>query len=90
MKRRLFFSGYVHGVGFRWTAQRIARKNRVNGWVRNLLDGRVELFVDGNPFDIGRFLDELQAYFIGNIHAIDEADAQDIPSSDGFYILPSK
>jgi len=37
----------VQGVGFRFYTQRIAEKQRVSGFVRNLRDGRVEVFAIG-------------------------------------------
>jgi len=37
----------VHGVGFRFFAQRAAEKLQVSGFVRNLPDGRVEVFAMG-------------------------------------------
>jgi acylphosphatase len=45
--RRVFYSGHVQGVGFRYTARRIAQAFAVTGFVRNLSDGRVELFAEG-------------------------------------------
>ncbi len=37
----------VQGVGFRFFAQRAAEKLQVSGFVRNLPDGRVEVFAMG-------------------------------------------
>ena len=37
----------VQGVGFRFYTQRIAENLRVSGFVRNLRDGRVEVFAIG-------------------------------------------
>ena len=37
----------VQGVGFRFFTQRAAERLRVSGFVRNLRDGRVEVFVMG-------------------------------------------
>ena len=45
--KRYFVSGMVQGVGFRFFTQRAAEKLRVSGFVRNLLDGRVEVFAIG-------------------------------------------
>ena len=39
----------VQGVGFRFFAQRAAERLRVSGFVRNLHDGRVEVFAIGTP-----------------------------------------
>lgn len=46
------FSGRVQGVGFRYTVQNIAQQHDVNGYVRNLPDGRVELVMEGPATEI--------------------------------------
>ena len=45
--KRYFVSGMVQGVGFRIFAQRAAEKLSISGFVRNLGDGRVEVFAMG-------------------------------------------
>jgi acylphosphatase len=47
--RKYLVSGTVQGVGFRYFTQRAAAKLKVGGYVRNLHDGRVEVFVMGTP-----------------------------------------
>jgi acylphosphatase len=47
--KRYFVSGVVQGVGFRYFTQHAAEKLDVRGYVRNLLDGRVEVFAVATP-----------------------------------------
>ncbi len=44
---QVFYEGRVQGVGFRYSARRIAAGFEVVGYVRNLSDGRVELVACG-------------------------------------------
>jgi len=43
----VFVSGRVQGVSFRATTRETAREHGVDGWVRNLDDGRVEAVFEG-------------------------------------------
>jgi len=45
---RLFITGSVQGMFFRQFIKENAEKNNVRGYVRNLEDGRVEIFLEGN------------------------------------------
>jgi acylphosphatase len=45
--RRYFISGMVQGVGFRYFALRAAERLGVTGYVKNLRDGRVEVYAIG-------------------------------------------
>jgi len=57
MKRmHVFFSGTVQGVGFRFTAERFARRFPVTGFVRNCEDGRVEVTAEGEEAQLVEFL----------------------------------
>lgn len=47
--KRYFVSGMVQGVGFRFFTQDVAEKLQVSGFVRNLRDGRVEVFAMATP-----------------------------------------
>jgi len=47
LARRLMISGRVQGVGFRYFSADVAAREGVTGWVRNLPDGRVEAYVEG-------------------------------------------
>lgn len=53
--RRYVIGGRVQGVGFRlFTADR-ARLEGINGFVRNLPDGRVEAIAEGDAEAVDRF-----------------------------------
>lgn len=47
MRVRVFVSGRVQGVGFRWGVLSRARSLGLGGSVRNLADGRVEAVLEG-------------------------------------------
>jgi len=49
LSRRFFVSGQVQGVGFRWFVEKSARSIGVDGFTRNLDDGRVEVYAIGTP-----------------------------------------
>ena len=55
-RMQVFFSGTVQGVGFRFTAERLARRFPVFGFVRNLEDGRVEVTAEGEEKSLTEFL----------------------------------
>ncbi len=47
--RNLVIRGRVQGVGFRYFALHHAQQLGVNGWVRNLSNGDVEVHAEGEP-----------------------------------------
>ena len=48
-RAHVWISGRVQGVYFRQNTQREARRRSLRGWVRNLVDGRVEAAFKGEP-----------------------------------------
>ncbi len=60
---RAFFSGTVQGVGFRYTAERLARHFPVTGYTRNLPNGQVELVAEGEEVSLRDFLKAVQDAF---------------------------
>ena len=61
------YKGRVQGVGFRFTAQRIAFRCELTGYVRNLPDGGVELFIQGHPEDISDCMRDISETFGAHI-----------------------
>ena len=60
MSRRrvhVYVSGRVQGVFYRATTRDTAREHGVDGWVKNLDDGRVEAVFEGDPDDIESMID---------------------------------
>ena len=65
-----YFSGTVQGVGFRYTAHRVARDLGVRGYVRNLGDGRVEVVAEGGREDLTELLQSLKEIFKGCVRDV--------------------
>jgi acylphosphatase len=58
---QIFVSGRVQGVFFRVYAQKFARElTDVTGYVRNLRDGRVEIFAEGLKENLTELVDWAQ------------------------------
>jgi acylphosphatase len=57
---RCYVSGTVQGVWYRATAKEEAEKLGINGWAKNLDDGRVEVFACGDPLQLNVFFKWLQ------------------------------
>lgn len=53
-------SGRVQGVGYRFFVIDEANKRALNGWVRNLPDGRVEAEVEGPEAAVKEFVGQLK------------------------------
>jgi len=49
--------GLVHGVSFRSSMAQLASDLGVRGWVRNLPDGTVEAFLEGDERKVNRVID---------------------------------
>ncbi len=57
MKRvHLWMTGKVQGVWFRESAKRAAENEGLVGWVKNLVDGRVEAVAEGDPGALERWV----------------------------------
>lgn len=50
-----WFEGHVQGVGFRYQTLTVAKGFEVTGTVRNLSDGRVHLYAEGDEEEVRLF-----------------------------------
>lgn len=55
-RAHVYIEGYVQGVFFRDTTHRRAETLGVTGWVRNLIDGRVEAVFEGDENAVRRMV----------------------------------
>lgn len=56
VRAHIHVSGRVQGVYYRATATQEARRLGLQGWVRNLADGRVEAVAEGARGDVEDFI----------------------------------
>jgi acylphosphatase len=72
--KHIIFIGHVQGIGFRFTAMRIANSRNLTGWVKNLPDGSVEMSAYGTEDDLQQCISEIHDYFGSNIKETNIAD----------------
>jgi len=84
--KHIFFHGRVQGVGFRYTACRVATKHGLTGWVRNCPDGTVESYMQGSPAAIERCIAEIKDHFGAYIRDVVVTDAAFNPRFTDFQI----
>ncbi len=63
----LFISGRVQGVGFRYFTARLASRFNICGFVRNLSNGDVEVYAEGEENELGEFCAKVKT---GPAHAL--------------------
>ena len=81
--------GAVQGVGFRAFATREANARQLAGWVRNRLDGTVEVLVSGSTKQVEDFITACihgpRGARVANVDLI----ASGAPEHTGFILLPT-
>lgn len=82
--------GRVQGVGYRFFCEREAGKCGVNGWVRNLRNGDVELELEGKEEDLKNMLESLRnEHYLASIDDIIIDWLEYAGSHQNFEIRPS-
>lgn len=83
-----FVSGLVQGVYFRQSCRQAARRLHLLGWVRNLPDGRVEVWAQGPPSAVESLVDWL---WMGppnaNVTGVESDVADPDPNVQDFLII---
>jgi acylphosphatase len=86
---RVLIEGRVQGVGYRYWLRGEALQLGLDGWVRNLRDGRVEAVFSGSQ----KALDEIQrcCHEGPSFARVDRVavEAESAPVEPGFHSLPS-
>lgn len=80
VRKHIYFSGRVQGVGFRFQAGWAAKRFGLTGWVKNLYDGRVEMEVQGGADAIDSMLEALTS---DTYIRITDIDSVEIPLEEG-------
>ena len=77
----LFVHGQVQGVGYRAFASSLARRMHIAGWIRNLVDGDVEIVAEADLPTIEIFIERLEA---GNGYSRVDSITRSIIRSSGY------
>jgi acylphosphatase len=86
---RLIISGEVQGVGYRAWAVRIAAGLGLRGWVRNRMDGTVEMLTTGLDEDIAAMIEAAhRGPRAARVSEVQIMDAED-DGSGGFVAHPT-
>jgi acylphosphatase len=86
--RKFLISGTVQGVGFRYFVQRAAARIKVGGYVRNLHDGRVEVFAMGTPQQLRELHAELKrGPRFSSVMEVREESASSDSQYDGVFVI---
>jgi len=84
--KHIIFTGFVQGVGFRFTSHRISNRYGLSGWVRNLPNGTVEMFVQGPEESIQSCSKDIQEAFRGYIQEAKTENVPPDPKLKGFQV----
>jgi len=82
----VFFTGRVQGVGFRWSAHKVAQGFPVRGFVKNLPDGRVQMVVEGEMSAARSFLAAVQERMATCVESCEITEKQGPPKFTEFSL----
>lgn len=79
LEANVIMKGRVQGVGLRRAAKFLAEQLQVTGYIRNLSDGSVEIYVQGKKMELYSFISQLQEAFPNS--AVDHVQFTPVASS---------
>jgi acylphosphatase len=85
-RAHVFVSGKVQGVYYRATTRDTAEEHGVDGWVRNLRDGRVEAVFEGDEESVETMVEFCHEGSPAARVADVEVEYQDPEGVDGFEV----
>jgi len=84
---RYIVRGRVQGVGFRWFVDHEARQLGLAGWVRNNLDGAVEVLAMGSEQQLAALRKRLEkGPRAARVDEVEEIPAEPVPGLNTFRI----
>lgn len=89
VSKQVIFEGRVQGVGFRYATKDIACGFDVCGWVKNLIDGTVEMQVMGEEEELDEFLKHVteESPISHHIKKVTITDIPPLENAAGFKII---
>jgi acylphosphatase len=86
--KRFYVSGGVQGVGYRFFAQRVASSLGVRGYVKNLFDGRVEVYAIAAAEVLAAFREQLKrGPRFASVDEVAEAEAEVLPQYENEFSI---
>ncbi|WP_456341932.1 acylphosphatase [Thermovibrio sp.] len=83
-----FVSGRVQGVGYRAWTRRTAKELGLKGFVRNLPDGRVEVYAEGEEESLNRLLSLLyEGPFFARVEGVEYRFTEPRGEYEDFIVL---
>jgi acylphosphatase len=86
--KRFLVSGMVQGVGFRFFVERTATSLGIRGFVKNLFDGRVEVYAIGDGRQMGALKEALsRGPRMASVDRVDEQDSEVLREYSGGFSI---
>ncbi|MBZ5662554.1 MAG: acylphosphatase [Acidobacteriia bacterium] len=91
LAKRFHVSGRVQGVGFRYFAERVALRLGVAGYVKNLPDGRVEVYALCSAAQLNALRGELRrGPMLARVDRVDESEAEALAKYAGSFTIETE